>query len=256
VESILEQINKTPGVLGSAILDHTGRCIVHALPAPYDGVLLAEVYRELRPVFEAYTVVEPNPGYVSFSATFDAGSLIVRNLGPLTVCVLAAADVNMSVFSVAFKVAALKLSKSPEAQSRGGVLVPASRSTPGDRSVSRSDRPEASVSKSSTSVSRSQSVSGFTSRDGLVWKTREEWQQARLRDPNAAGRKVMMHVLKSLARYVGSDAQRVLESEIERMGERVTTFPASRLGDLIDSASKNIASASQRRSFVNDALGD
>ena len=77
-----------------------------------------------------------------------------------------------------------------------------------------------------------------------------------MQDPNSAGRKVMLHILRSFARYMGSDARRVLEAEIERMGERVLTFPAARLGDLIDSASRNIPSSAQRRAFVAEALGD
>ncbi|MCB9654746.1 MAG: hypothetical protein H6729_11515 [Deltaproteobacteria bacterium] len=293
MEFLVEQLNRTPGVIGSAVLDQHGASVAYRVTPPYDAVLFTEVYREFQNISASFLAVEQGSRVTDWMGSFSGGTVLLKNVQEKTLCVIANPHANLALLSVALKVAALKLSNLPAAASPSA-SVPASASASGAKGSHAAPSMPARANASSgqaldarakpawegVRVSTSSSVlsaqygsvtnasaadpqvSGDLARSqvsaggsvSMSWGSREVW--ANSQSPNAAGRSIMHHILRTFAKHVGPQAKFILEDELERLSYRPTTIPAPMLGTLIEAAAKRIPSKAARKKFIAEALGD
>ncbi len=103
-----------PGVLGAAVFSQAGQVVEHKLNPPFDAVLIDEVLKTLRGLFERWTLGE-TPVKAS-TVRLEDGGITFRQLGSFGVVVLTGAKVNPSMLNVALKALDLKLKRATAAQ--------------------------------------------------------------------------------------------------------------------------------------------
>jgi predicted regulator of Ras-like GTPase activity (Roadblock/LC7/MglB family) len=111
MSSALTGLNQIPGVLGSVIFNEHDECVVHMMPPPFEPDLLGKVMAELRNALNVLHYLDDTDSWTAIVIRFDAGYLVVRNIGAMTVMVIAQPTLNPAMLSVGFNVAALKLEK-------------------------------------------------------------------------------------------------------------------------------------------------
>ncbi|MBK8014501.1 MAG: roadblock/LC7 domain-containing protein [Deltaproteobacteria bacterium] len=281
MEFLIEQLNRTPGVIGSAVLDPHGASVAYRVTPPYDAVLFTEVYREFQNIASSFLAVEQSGRVTDWMGSFAGGTILLKSVQDKTLCVIANPHANLALLSVALKVAALKLTNLPSGAAAATATAnrpqaPMAPSGPPRPTAEAPAKPawEALRVSTGSSVLSAQygsvtnvggldaQVSGDLPRSqvsagtsvSLSWGSREVWASAQA--PNAAGRSIMHHLLRTFAKHVGPQAKFILEDELERLNYRPTTIPAPMLGTLIDAAAKRIPSKAARKKFIAEALGD
>ncbi|NUQ73638.1 MAG: hypothetical protein HUU21_08800 [Polyangiaceae bacterium] len=115
MQAMLASLTQIQGVSGVAVFNLAGECIFHQMPAPFEPVLLARIFADLRTVIDAFQYMDDTSATDSLVCRFDNGNLILRPVGPNSIVLLTAPNVNMAMVNVGLKVAALKMERSSDA---------------------------------------------------------------------------------------------------------------------------------------------
>lgn len=235
MEQVIVQLNKVPGILGSGIFSVGGFCLVNGFSS-YDPMLWAEVIREMNGITAIYEALESLNPVQACCFSFDGGTVITRSLGDKILCALVEPNANLTVIGVAFQVAVMKLRD------------------PTQPMASSHDRfqadPAGSMSRPELYGVEQGTRRGDSGASALLsWGSRTDWERGQ--SPDAAGREVMHHLLRTFAKYIGPQARFILEDELKRVNHNPMTLPATMLGGLIESAANRIASRSERLSLIH-----
>jgi predicted regulator of Ras-like GTPase activity (Roadblock/LC7/MglB family) len=232
-QAILEKVSAVAGVTGVALIEADGSCSADALQPPYEPVLLGEVAKSLRAAQECYYGIEGLVPAKTMAVRSSEGHLLVRNLDQRDIVVICTRSANLALVSVALNVAELKLS----AQGRGSTSaapppIPSYASQPPHQPVS-----PASAQQPPAAPPMSWSPTSSGSSGGV-------------------GIKVMRHVRRTLEKYLGAQAQVVLEDELRQRGRTPATLDVDHFADVIRAAARQIPEPERRRQFIGDVLGD
>jgi hypothetical protein len=220
MNDILVSLNQINGVIGSAVFGQDNECIAHAIPAPYEPILLSQLLGELKTSLEFLGSVEEGKEWGSLHLWLDEGCLVLRNVEKLSVLVVGSPAINLSMLGVGLNVAGLKLSK---AQAGGGNAP---------MGVSRS-------SSSSVAVSSLTPTSASSS--------------GRARVPNAVGSGVVDALLKTFAKQIGPFAKIALKEEMARLGVTPSTLVPAQFEDLVTILAARLTDPAKQKQFVAEA---
>jgi predicted regulator of Ras-like GTPase activity (Roadblock/LC7/MglB family) len=212
----LATLSKADGVLGVAVFDDQGTCMVNDLPAPYEPILVSEVIRRLSVAFDVFTSIEAG-AVTSFSVDCEDGSVVLRRVDDCWVLALAHPKANMNMLNVAMNVVALNLS----------------RGQPGS-GTQRASR--GSLDSLSGRFSLSQSMS----RPGSETET----------PPDAVDRSIVQQLLVIYTDYMGPAAKVVLKQQLATLGVTSRTLRRSQFADLVARLTATIPAAARQREFA------
>lgn len=262
VQPIITNLTDVAGVSGAAIFDDSGHCMGHHLFPPYEPVLLWEMLRELRVATDGYAGMGVGDQISDSLLVFEHGKILTRRADPFELVALTTANANLAVLAVAFNVAMLRLHQSggpgwnASASSRGfssaGVPAYASQREPSARYDLPPDHGNAHRSSSRFPAAPH---NGSAPSGGDAYNTKMSWSQTQDRIAGAVGVKVMRHLLMVTQRYMGQDAQSVLERELRSVGATPQTLTSSQFADVIRSVSR-LLQLDQRENYIADVLGD
>lgn len=255
IQPIITNLTDVAGVSGAAIFDDAGHCLAHQLFPPYDPLLLWEMLRELRVTTDGYSGVGVGSHVTDSLLVFEHGKVLIRRAEPFELVALANDNANVAVLAVAFNVAMLRLHQSGNGwngsvSSRGtsATGVPtygSSRDWSGSYDVSAESEP--------SGIHRAYppgSSYGSTSQ-----QTQMSWSQTHSKATGAVGPKVMRHLLMVTQRYLGQDAQPLLERELRSLGATPQTLTSSQFADLIRGVAR-LLEREHRDHYVAEVLGD
>jgi len=211
MNDILTGLNEINGVIGSAIFDASDECVAHAIPAPYEPILLSQAMKEFRAVLEVMGSNEDAKDWAHMQVTLENGCVALRAVDDYTLMAIGSATLNHSMLSIGFSVASLKLSK---AKGDGSISKSAGKS--GAKSASKSG----AVSATGGSQKSLSSMSFSPAADGP-------------RVPNAVGPAVIDALYKLLAREVGPFAKMAVKEEMGKLGATPYTMVPSQFDDLV-----------------------
>lgn len=231
MNDILTGLNEINGVIGSAIFDATDECVAHAIPAPYEPILLSQAMKEFRSVLDVMGSNEESKDWTHLQVTLDNGCVALRAVDDYTLMAIGSATLNHSMLSIGFNVASLKLSKAK-----------------GDGSISRS--------AGSKSVGKSASKSGAVSATGGSQKSLSSLSFSPAADgprvPNAVGPAVIDSLYKLLAREVGPFAKMAVKEEMGKLGVTPYTMVPSQYDDLVGALVRRVP-ADKQKDFIAKA---
>jgi len=231
MEAILEQLNQTPGVTGSAVFSGA-ECLSHKLDPPYEPIILQQFLEHLEQVSDTCASIdESGKGLDGLVIQFEAGSLIVKQRPDCTLVVLAGAEANIAMLAVALSAAVLKIDRA------GGAAAISTSGVQTGISISQSFQAPPAQAASEAPV-----------------RTTQDWDDAPV-PKDAVGAAVFRHILKTYSRYMGPRAKAVLGEELDKLGASPRTLRTGQVADLIKRAAARIPYPDQRDEFVNSALG-
>lgn len=267
METVLSNLNRVEGVIGSAIFGRDGSCQGFLLPEPYEPVLFTEVIHRLHDVSDIYSTLPTFTDKLSCTVAFSGGYLIVRPVDDQLLLLLGATDVNMSMLSVALNVACLKLSRmgkggaasapapTPAAPQR--VTAPPVSPQPRVNGASRQSAPL--MPSADPSVARARTPSGNWTEEpttiaGMLFQLHTP--QAGPIPSDAVGITVIGHLIKKFAAFYRGNIRLVLQEEFERFGVSPATLRSAQFTDFMYALSAHIEDPNKRDRFIAAALGD
>lgn len=223
MNDILKSLNEINGVIGSAIFDASDECIAHAIPAPFEPILLSKMMKEFRSALEVMASTDDAKDWTHFQVGLDSGLIALRSVDDFTLMSIGSAALNPSMLNIGFTVASLKLSK---AKAEGTAAKSASNSwgaKSGGGSAAKSGAP---------------SFSGLTPMsDGGV------------RVPNAVGPAVIDALFKLLAKQLGPFAKIAIKEEMGKLGATPYTMVPPQFDDFVFVLSKRLP-ADKQKDFI------
>lgn len=246
MENALTPIVRSPGVIGAVVFGKNGECVIDHLVPPFEPILVAEILSQITEVNENYRVLEDDMVVVSTSLKFTNGYFLVRSMPSYSLIVITSEQVNLARIAITMNVAMIKLTKQEQKVAR----IPPPPPPPSLPNAMASIQfntdniltplpPDLGVSGSSLGIS----LSG-------------DWSKKQQCSKKAVGMKVMRHLLKIFVKYRGQQGLAILEQELNTIGVRPATMPASGFADLIHQLSRHIPDQNERTSFITKSLGD
>ncbi|RNC68149.1 MAG: roadblock/LC7 domain-containing protein [Desulfuromonadales bacterium] len=111
MERVLEQLNGTPGVIGSLLCDLTGTVRAHAFPPLFDEKMLQETAAELAD--GAFALGIGNGGGDVAEFRFSEGRILVKPVADALLLLLCSRGVNSHLLALSLNVASAKLHRQP-----------------------------------------------------------------------------------------------------------------------------------------------
>ncbi len=222
MNDILKGLNEINGVIGSAIFDNGDECVAHAIPAPFEPILLSKMMKEFRSALEVMGSNDDAKEWTHLQVALEQGCIALRAVEDYTLMSIGSSALNPSMLNIGFTVASLKLSK---AKSEGAVA----------KSSSKSWGSKSSGMKSATSFSGLTPMS-----DGGV------------RVPNAVGPAIMDALYKLLAKQLGPFAKIALKEEMAKLGATPYTMVPPQFDDLVNILARRLP-AEKQKEFVTQS---
>ncbi|MCC6220231.1 MAG: hypothetical protein IT291_03210 [Deltaproteobacteria bacterium] len=246
MKNILAILEKTKGVMGSAIFDEHYGCQEHSLQPPYNASTLSKVVRQVEELAAINSSISDSDNISSFAATFERASVLIRHVHNLYLVVIFENSVNTSMISVALNAASMKLEKSAASVSISPARVSASRKGTISTNLTKLNSLE-----TNTPPVRPRSPSG-----NLQALLDEMPDKAQRIPRDAVGEAMINHILKTCVHYFGSNAVDIIKQELEALGVTPRTLRIGQVADLLHGLAVNLPGAGQREEFLAKALGD
>jgi hypothetical protein len=249
-----------PGVIGGAVLDGQGDCLLHALQPPYEPVLIQACLSQFGAMRELMETLDPGAQLSGCVVHFEETQLWVRTADPYLVVVLASVAVNGAMLNVGLNALDLKLrgAQAIRGSDPGSVFsMPGARNTaPGGRGSAPGQAMGGGGGLSSPGhPSFSQPGQGAYAQSNPGYTTTNASLQQRTTAVPSQRGAVSIETLRGLARllatWVGPAAQLVVKREVERLGFDPNSFPRERMGELVQAVSVVLPDAQARSEFLN-----
>jgi predicted regulator of Ras-like GTPase activity (Roadblock/LC7/MglB family) len=112
MQTTFSELVQVSRVLGYALLDASGECLVHGLQPPYEPILLEEVFGKLQTILTlGKSLLDTASDFESFTIRGADHYLLVRAIDARYLLVLTESSVNVAMVNVAIRVAAIKLER-------------------------------------------------------------------------------------------------------------------------------------------------
>ena len=236
---ILDVLVRIPGVSGAALCNQAGDCVLSQLVPPFEPILIKQLVNEIRSVFQIMRYLDDSEPQF-FVVHLDDVSIVVRQIGELTLLALATSATNSNMLGVGFNVVNLKIREYGPANfelaagSGSGVKSSAASQSPPPRAAgSGPGRGEATTIAASVSLSMSDS--------------------GRPAAPDWVGEAVMQKLVKALARQLGPAAKVILKQEVKRIAVSMGSVTPSNFYALIDALGQRINDPVKRQAFISEA---
>ena len=237
---ILDVLVRIPGVSGAALCNQAGDCVLSQLIPPFEPILIKQLVNEIRSVFQIMRYLDDSEPQF-FVVHLDDVSIVVRQIGELTLVALASSTTNSNMLGVGFNVVNLKIREYGPANfelaagSGSGLKGASASQSPPPRQAAGSVPGRGEATTIAASVSLSMSDSG------------------RPAAPDWVGEVVMQKLLKALARQLGPAAKVILKQEVKRIAVSMGSVTPSNFFSLVDALAQRINDPPKRQAFLSEA---
>jgi hypothetical protein len=284
VDSILLNIMKVQGVGAAGVFGPDDACLAFtATEQVFEPIMLLAALRAAEEVLDVYRTVDTLGDAASFSCELEHGTFLYRQAGGARLAVMALHGVNLAMLDVAVGVAVLKLqqpaprsistsseysapmvARPPMMQMPAMAPPPAAAPhvRPGGTSSGSSRFAAASAPPPALARAPATGSQPFApAPTGLRTGVTQDWLPEELlangsRLPGTIGPSVMQHVLRSLARFLGSHAKAVIVEELAHLGATPATAKPEMFTDFIYNVAERIPDPGMHNEFVKLAMGD
>ena len=238
MNEVLDVIVRVPGVSGAALCNQQGECVLSQLIPPFEPSLIKKIVSEVRGVFQTMRYLDDSePQFL----VVHLGDVVVavRLIEELTLVALATSTTSITMLSVAFNVANLKIRDHGIANFD---LAAGTGLTPGRGSQSP-PRPSRRT-PISVPIARGEGTTTGSASFGIS-------DSAQPAAPDFIGDELVQRLVKALARQRGPAASFVFKQQVKHIGLTVGTITPKNLSTVVDALLQRVTDVVKREAFLS-----